>query len=159
LRNEKCISASSDARTRRIEIMINGLFQTTTVPMLEQVLNFSQSRHNVLAGNIANLDTPGYQAQDLSPEMFAQQLQSLVASRHSGSSQDYAANLDKMQAELSGQAHGMSQPGQLLRHDLGNVSLEQQIAELTKNQMQHNLAISIMSSQFRLLQAAISERV
>jgi flagellar basal body rod protein FlgB len=37
--------------------------------------------------------------------------------------------------------------------------MEQQIAELSKNQMQHNLAVNLLASQFRLLQAAISERV
>jgi len=30
---------------------------------------------------------------------------------------------------------------------------------MVKNQMQHNLALAIMSSQFRLLETAISERV
>jgi hypothetical protein len=29
---------------------------------------------------------------------------------------------------------------------------------MVKNQMQHNLALTLMSSQFRLFQAAISER-
>ena len=47
----------------------------------------------------------------------------------------------------------------ILRHDDGNVSMEQQIAELSKNQMQHNMAVNLLASQFRLLQAAISERV
>ena len=39
-------------------------------PVLEQVVNFAQARHGVLAGNIANLDTPGYRVRDLSPEKF-----------------------------------------------------------------------------------------
>ena len=47
-----------------------GLFNQTTIPVLEQVVNFSQARHTVLAGNIANLDTPGYKTRDLSPEGF-----------------------------------------------------------------------------------------
>jgi flagellar basal-body rod protein FlgB len=47
----------------------------------------------------------------------------------------------------------------ILRHDGGDVGLEQQVAEMSKNQTMHNLAISIMTSQFRLLQTAISERV
>ena len=46
----------------------------------------------------------------------------------------------------------------ILRHDDGKVSLEQQVAELTKNQMQYNTALAILTQQFRLLQAAISER-
>ena len=37
--------------------MLSGLFQATTIPVLEQVVCFAQARHNVLAANIANMDT------------------------------------------------------------------------------------------------------
>jgi flagellar basal body rod protein FlgB len=37
--------------------------------------------------------------------------------------------------------------------------MEKQVNEMMKNQQQHNLAIGIMSAQFRLLRAAITERV
>ncbi|HTN74916.1 MAG TPA: flagellar basal body rod protein FlgB, partial [Pirellulaceae bacterium] len=47
----------------------------------------------------------------------------------------------------------------VLYHDQTNVSLENQANELAKNQLMHNLAITIMTSQFRVLQTAISERV
>jgi flagellar basal-body rod protein FlgB len=47
----------------------------------------------------------------------------------------------------------------ILRHDGGDVSLESQVTEMVKNQMQHNLAISIMQNQYHLLQTAISERL
>ena len=47
------------------EAMLSGLFQATTIPVLEQMVSFAQARHIVLAGNIANMDTPGYQAHDL----------------------------------------------------------------------------------------------
>ena len=52
-------------------------------PVLEQVVNFTAARHNVLAGNIANLDTPGYRAADLSPEMFQSQLKEAVEASRS----------------------------------------------------------------------------
>ena len=35
---------------------------------------------------------------------------------------------------------------------------EQQVAAITKNHMQHNMALSVLNSQFRLLQSAVSER-
>jgi flagellar basal-body rod protein FlgB len=47
----------------------------------------------------------------------------------------------------------------ILRHDGDDVGMEQEINEIVKNQQQHNLAINIMSAQFRLLRAAITERV
>jgi beta-glucosidase len=32
--------------------------ESTTIPILEKVVSFSQSRHTVLVGNLANADTP-----------------------------------------------------------------------------------------------------
>ena len=46
----------------------------------------------------------------------------------------------------------------ILRHDGDNVGMEYQVSEMVKNQLQHNMALSIMISQFSLLQAAISEK-
>ena len=55
--------------------MLSSLFQSSSLPVLEQVVNFTEARHGVLAGNIANLDTPGYKTRDLSPALFQQRLQ------------------------------------------------------------------------------------
>lgn len=139
---------------------MRGLFDSTTIPMLQQVVAFSEARHQLLAGNVANLDTPGYQVRDLSLENFQQQLRELV---------------EADQRAASVQSQGYVDPGGLgrdealrkvedsmksiLYHDGSDVGLEQQVAALSKNQMLHNVAISIMTSQFRLLQTAISERV
>ena len=49
---------------------MTGLFQSTSIPVLLEVVKFTKARHAVLAGNIANIDTPGYQARDLSVEDF-----------------------------------------------------------------------------------------
>ena len=62
--------------------MFPELFQSTTIPILEQVANFSQSRHTVLAGNIANLDTPDYKVRDLSVPDFQARLRKAIEERH-----------------------------------------------------------------------------
>ena len=49
-------------------------------------------------------------------------------------------------------------PETILYHDDSNVGIEHQVTEMVKNQMQHNLALAILTSQMRLLEAAISER-
>jgi flagellar basal-body rod protein FlgB len=146
--------------------MIPDLFNHTGIPVLEQVINFSQARHNLLAGNIANLDTPGYRTRDILPAAFEGKLKEAIeASRRQDLEPDLYA--DYTDAELgSTSAQQKCSPymaekdslASILRHDDGNVGMEQQVAELSKNQMQHNLAVNILASQFRLLQAAISER-
>lgn len=134
-----------------------SLFSSSSVPALEQVLAFSQSRNNVLTGNIANLDTPGYRSRDLSVADFQTRLREALASR------DRPAYLsDSAAASFSSRgtmAEVASQSRTILRHDDGNVSMEEQVSEMVKNQLQHNLALTIMVSQFRLLQTAISEKV
>ena len=47
----------------------------------------------------------------------------------------------------------------LLYHDDTNIDLEKQVAEMTKNHLLHNFALTVMTDQFQLLQTAISERV
>jgi flagellar basal-body rod protein FlgB len=46
----------------------------------------------------------------------------------------------------------------ILRHDGVDVSMENQVNQMVKNQQEHNMAVGILSNQFRLLRAAISER-
>src|SRR5258708_8854211 len=59
--------------------MMPNLFGSTTIPALAEVLNFAQARHTVLAGNIANVNTPGYRLRDLSPTEFQQRLKEAIA--------------------------------------------------------------------------------
>ena len=133
--------------------MAPALFQSTTIPLLEQVVNFTQARHGVLAGNLANLDTPGYKARDLSPELFEERLKEAVDTSR------YAMPGDSSETGYDRFAEVKQSMKSILYHDQSDVSLEQQVMEISKNQMRHNLALTIMTNQFRLLQAAISEQV
>ena len=69
-----------------------------------------------------------------------------------------AASGTSRDAELDAIKDVASNMKSILRHDDGNVGLDQQVTAVAKNQMQHNMAIALLSSQFRLLQAAITER-
>jgi len=136
--------------------MFESMFQSTTIPVLEQVVGFAQARHNVLAGNIANLDTPGYRTRDLSVADFQERLQSAIEARNQPSRWrspgEPGADASTELAQVARHSAG------ILRHDEVNVSPEQQVSEMVKNQIQHNTALTIMISQFQLLSAAISER-
>ena len=137
--------------------MYEGLFQSTTIPILEQVVQFSQTRHKILSGNIANLDTPGYQAKDLSLEDFQTRMQEAIQAGHATGAEMSPGEITAGRATPIAKVAKSSQV--ILRHDGGDVSLESQVTEMVKNQMLHNLAISIMQNQYHLLQSAISERM
>ncbi len=148
---------------RKSQMSLSSIFNTTTIPVLEQVVNFTEARHGVLAGNIANVDTPGYRTRDLSPEKFQERLKKAIAARDSSPTTTYGS-AQRYGALSVGQATDPFRDVQqsldnILFHDESNVSLEQQVTEISKNQLEHELAVSIMSSQFRLLRAAITERL
>lgn len=142
--------------------MLPQMFSSTTIPALAETVNFAQSRHAVLAGNLANANTPGYRVRDLDLPKFQERLKEAfddqgrlparaVTQPHSpgvwtGSDSD---PLGAVRAESKN----------LLYHDDTNIDMEKQVAELTKNQLLHNMALSIMANQFQLLQATISERL
>jgi flagellar basal-body rod protein FlgB len=149
--------------------MFSSLFHASSLPVLEQVANFTEARHGVLAGNIANLDTPGYKTRDLSPQLFQENLQEAIQTKYEPAKRTYGLNELGISSTITGQRQSDRQLAafqkvedsmkSIMRHDEGDVSMERQISEMVKNQQQHNLAINIMSAQFRLLRAAITERV
>ncbi|HQU44208.1 MAG: flagellar basal-body rod protein FlgB, partial [Planctomycetia bacterium 21-64-5] len=124
--------------------MLNDLFNSTTIPVLEQVVNFAQMRHQILAGNIANLDTPGYRTRDLSADQFQANLRQAIETRDTQATSlttlDNGNPFSPVKSSLQG----------ILRHDNDNVGLEQQLMEIAKNEMQHNIALTIMNNQLQL---------
>lgn len=140
--------------------MLPSLLASTNIPVLQQVVNFSQARHGVLAGNIANINTPGYRTRDLSVEVFEKRLQSAIAdSKRVGNGGRPISAGDLPTSPEDPMRKVSESMNNLLYHDDTNIDLEQQVAEINKNQYLHGLALQIMTNQMQLLQTAISERV
>lgn len=140
--------------------MLPGLLSSTNIPVLQQVVNFAQARHGVLAGNIANINTPGYRTRDLSVDVFEQRLKAAIAeSKRAGNGGRLASAGDLPTNPEDPMRKVNENLTNLLYHDDTNIDLEQQVTEINKNQYLHNLALSIMTNQMQLLQTAISERV
>ena len=137
--------------------MITPFINNTNLAVLENVMSFTQARHQVLAGNIANQDTPGYRVRDLSVETFQERLsEAIKAANHEQRpvtpgvvTRDYDEAMREVKDSMKS----------ILYHDDSNISLEQQVTEMSKNQMMHNMAVSIITSQFRLLETVISEQL
>lgn len=129
--------------------------ESTTIPILEKVVGFAQSRHTVLVGNLANSDTPGYQVRDLSRGTFQERLRELIESRNT----PYASSVERVDNYDSAMQEVKDSMKTIMYHDKSDVGVEQQVLEISKNQTLHNMAIAIMQNQFQLLNVAISERI
>ncbi|WP_425618295.1 flagellar basal body rod protein FlgB [Anatilimnocola sp. NA78] len=140
--------------------MLPNLLASTNIPVLQQVLNFAQARHGVLAGNIANINTPGYRTRDLNVEVFEQRLKRAIDQSNNAinNPQPFSEGISLRDPEDPIRKVSESMTN-LLYHDSTNIDLEQQVTEINKNQIMHSLALQVMTNQMQLLQTAISERV
>lgn len=147
--------------------MLDRLFDSSTIPLLLETAAFTERRHDVLAGNIANVSTPDYRTRDLPVAKFRAALDAAVARRRpvdSAGQRAWSYTVSPEHAEGAGEFPGSlfraldSSRGAVTFQDGNNRSIEQEVMEITKNSLMQTLAIEVMNAQFSRLQAVISER-
>lgn len=154
--------------------MLPTILSSTNLSLLKQVARFAERRQEVLAGNVANLDTPGYRQRDLPVGEFRQALKDAVAHsqpkpRSPGealgmlqtpvSPGDVRPTLDAFFPDTLFQAQtSREQPG-ITSNDANNRSVEQQFLEMTKNSLLQQFAVQVLQKQYDQLQTVISEHV
>ncbi len=155
--------------------MLNALLGSTNNTLLKQVARFTERRQEVLAGNIANVDTPGYRVRDLPTAAFQTALQRAVAQSRTPTAASTSLGLQQPLSPGLGMASPpkleelfpetlfkavtpSEQPG-LTFQDANNRSVEHQFLEMTKNALRQQFAIQVLQGQYDQLQTVISERV
>jgi flagellar basal-body rod protein FlgB len=139
--------------------MINDILAGSNIGALEQMAAFAEARHGLLAGNIANLDTPGYKTRDLSVETFQTRLREAIEKQRTHAQQQSRYEGIFSTDEGDPMRDVKDSMKSVLYHDQSDVGLEQQVTELANNQFMHNMAVALMTAQFRQLETAISERI
>jgi flagellar basal-body rod protein FlgB len=125
--------------------------------MLRTRLEWAQARQRVLAENVANADTPSYQARDLSPLTFNEP--SSIAS--SAVSSVALARTDGAHiAGLDGESQFRSEKGNFhyeIRPAGNAVSLEEEMMKVAANQMDYQTVASLYTSSLGLIKTAIGK--
>jgi len=120
--------------------MSPSLIDTPALPFLERYLDLSTFRQTLVASNLANIDTPGYQTRDVA-------LQSELG---------YSALSD-----FKDDVHPFVRTvrGLIERPDGNNVSLDREGLLLAQTQLQYKTAIELIRSEFRTIHGAINDGV
>jgi flagellar basal-body rod protein FlgB len=128
-------------------MVLDRLLNQGPLPLLEQELSFTDARQKVIADNIANVDTPGYQQKDLSVETFQSMLQEKVEQQESAS--PGSVRFDDIESEVENPTAG------ILSHDGNNRSMEQMMTDNAKNALMHNLVVELLRQQYQTLNEAL----
>jgi flagellar basal-body rod protein FlgB len=139
------------------------LTSSRTLHALELAAQFAEQRHRVLAENLANIDTPNYQAQRLDPAAFQTSLRGAL---------DAARRLRSNRLELRGNAQFATDlPGHVtvrpvrepaenaLFHDGTNAQVERLLTDVAQNSLSYELATNLLRGRFETLLRAIRGRV
>ena len=134
--------------------MINPLFDRNRNNLVIQAaLDGYTARHRAIVNNIANVDTPGYQRIEVS---FEDKLKKAVEGLrfqgvNAGSGESERRMVDTMRITPIASRDGR----QPLRADGSNVSIDREMAELSKNAGRINALTEILIRNYRDLKTAI----
>jgi flagellar basal-body rod protein FlgB len=107
------------------------MIEDRMIPMLDNLLTQTSKRQQLLAANVANLDTPGYRAKDLT---FAAQLDGSL---------ETSPRIIEVETKEKGNGN--------------NVDLDREMTEITKNGLQYVTLVQYLNQRIKTLRAAISE--
>ena len=117
-------------------------------------LDWAAKRHNAIANNIANIDTPKYKRQDVT---FPQALARAIKGKNSNLplKRTNPRHLPAPAAETS--IAIVEDKGTTYRNDGNNVDPEVEVAELLKNTLYYDALIDRIGGHVRSLRLVISE--
>lgn len=119
------------------------------VNVLQKAADASWTRNDVLANNIANMDTPGYKRQDVNFE--AQLKQALRSTKFkSVDARVGAINASELKPRVYTDSVGFS-----YRLDGNNVDIDTETTALAANQIKYNGLIASMNQEFMNLQTVM----
>jgi len=142
---------------------IEGLVDERTTRAAELTARFAEARQNVLAQNLANIDTPDYHSQSLDPRLFQKSLAAALerATQCNSSRLDLRGNA-QFSTTPTGQAEvrpAVEPAPNVLFHDGTNNRLEGLIADATENALYYEMSISFLRNSFQNVLSAIRGRV
>lgn len=125
-----------------------------SVGLFESALKLRAARAEILAGNLANADTPGYQARDFN---FADALKQQMSSEPKGDA------LQLTQPRHQGEIGGLGGEGMDVQFrtpsqpSLDGNTVEEQVehAEFMQNSLEYQTSFTLLNSRFRGLMSAI----
>lgn len=127
-------------------VMIEGLFSSSSYQGLHKMLDATVLRHEAIASNLANLETPNYKRIDVNSSFGAQ----LSRAIGSGKVNDVARLDPKLVVDKTASA---------ANRDGNTVKLEQEMLALQRNAMAHRMQIQFITGRLMKIKSAIQGKI
>jgi len=114
-----------------------SVVETPLMQVLSRALDLTATRQGLVSQNVANVDTPGYKAQDIN---FRQELERALGDEEGRQTAPLVRDV----------------PGLIERPDGNNVSLERESLLMAQNQLAFQVDVELLRAEFNRLQLAIN---
>ena len=128
-----------------VVFMIDALFSQPNYVAAKKMLDASVLRHEALASNLANIETPNYKRIDVAPS-FSAELQHAMASQS-------PEQIDGTRPFLTVDTSAVAS-----NRDGNTVQLESELAEMNKNFLAHAMETQLVTGGLLKLRLAITGR-
>jgi flagellar basal-body rod protein FlgB len=125
--------------------VIEALFNRPNYVATKKLLDATTLRHEAIAANLANIETPGYQRVDLAPS-FASNLRQAIAAGD-------PARTAALEPRLAIDSKAVAS-----RLDGNTVELESEMVQLQQNALEHSLETHFLTATLLKLRLAITGR-
>ncbi|PKO15719.1 MAG: flagellar basal body rod protein FlgB [Chloroflexi bacterium HGW-Chloroflexi-10] len=135
--------------------MVNSIVNDDAMQTARAALNGLSLRQQLISRNIANVDTPGYKAQQLDFENVLQK--SLKTGNELPMAVSHNAHLASPVRNLMGNEVSL-RPGGSLRADQNNVDIDTELLQMSEAGIQYQAVSQSISKKLALLQAIAQSR-
>lgn len=128
---------------------------TSNMRLREKALDAAWVRNEVIAQNIANVDTPGYKKSSVAFEEYLQDASQKKGFRGNTTDRRHipiGRNNENARIRVVKDHSGLS-----TRLDGNNVDIELEMAEMAKNNIRYNTLIQSISSSYQRIRTVITE--
>jgi len=125
--------------------MINGLFDQSNYVAAKKMLDATVLRHEAIASNLANLETPNYKRLDVAPS-FQTELRNALETKNPG-------QISSLQPQIATDPNALPNAA-----DGNSVQLENELMQMNKNFVEHSLETQLVTGNLLKLRLAITGR-
>jgi flagellar basal-body rod protein FlgB len=121
-----------------------------TINQLENSLKYSTIKQNVIAQNIANVDTPNYKSKEVLKPSFQSELTTAMQANRTDVRHLHFSNSTQSPAAV------FTRTNSQYNHNGNSVDIDKEMAELAENQIYYNALTERISGKFNSLKTVIS---
>ncbi|WPY00557.1 Flagellar basal body rod protein FlgB [Candidatus Trichorickettsia mobilis] len=129
----------------------------TTNELLRSYLKLTSFKHKILANNVANINTPGYKANEVATPQKSEDLQNVAKSRKlrlTTTSNKHLAGYNQQDNNFA--VNKLRDPDEL-KPNGNNVSLSQQLTKISQNQINYDTALQAYKSSSGLITSVLGK--